>query len=139
MDTKKSGEYLDLLEKKKIGLDDRFTFQCKGCGKCCRNLYDLALVPYDIYRIAKYLGRSMWEILERYTEHNLGGNSHLPVISPKLLPPYNACLFKEVRNALYTELSLPPARISLSEEFGLKTSRNLYCRIPTVASKTRKM
>lgn len=76
-----------------LGLDDTFEFNCKECGKCCRQRQDILLTPYDLYRIAGFLGRTTVEILERYCEAYEGGNSHLPVIRVVPVPPNNSCPF----------------------------------------------
>lgn len=49
-----------------LKLDDTFRFSCKSCGRCCRNRDDINLTGYDVYRIAKYFGKSNDEIITQY-------------------------------------------------------------------------
>ena len=84
---------IDYVMNHKLGLDDTFQFRCKGCGKCCTHREDVLLTAYDLFRIARYFGRSPAEILSRYCESYIGGRSHLPVVRIKPVPPDNACPF----------------------------------------------
>ena len=59
---------IDYVMNHKLGLDDTFQFRCKGCGKCCTHREDVLLTAYDLFRIARYFGRSPAEILSRYCE-----------------------------------------------------------------------
>jgi len=87
-------EYLKNMLERPLDLDDTFKFKCKACGKCCNQRRDLVLFPHDIYRIAKHLGRTVPEILMRYTSVFNGETSLLPVVVPILVPPNNTCVFQ---------------------------------------------
>lgn len=76
-----------------LGLDDTFPFSCKACGKCCKNRHDIILTPYDVYRLARYLGRTTTEIISRYCEIYEGEKTHLPVVRVLPQPPDNRCPF----------------------------------------------
>lgn len=83
----------EILNLPKLGLDDSFEFTCKACGKCCRQRQDILLTPYDMFSIAKYLGRTPDEIFIRYCEVYKGSNSHFPVVRVVPTPPNNTCPF----------------------------------------------
>ena len=71
---------LECYENNALGLDDTFEFKCKGCGKCCYNREDILLTTRDLYNIAKYFGRSLNDILDRYCETYTGEHSRLPIV-----------------------------------------------------------
>jgi len=72
------------LEQMRLGLDDTFSFECRGCGKCCKNREDILLNPQDLFRIAQHLYLKPEEVVERYCERLVGESSRLPLI--RLLP-----------------------------------------------------
>ncbi|SHO54132.1 YkgJ family cysteine cluster protein [Anaerocolumna xylanovorans] len=76
-----------------LGLDDTFPFTCKACGKCCKNRRDIVLTPFDVFRIAGYLGRTPEEIISRYCKVYEGQDSHFPIVWLAPVPPDNACPF----------------------------------------------
>lgn len=82
---------IDNLET--LGLDDTFNFQCRACGKCCKNRNDILLTAYDVFKIAKSLGRTPEEIIERYCEVYEGHTSHFPIVRLLPVPPDNSCPF----------------------------------------------
>jgi len=84
---------IDYILSHKLGLDDTFEFRCKACGKCCKNRQDVLLTPYDVFRIARYLGRSPAEIIKKYCDTYAGPDSHLPVVRIQPVPPDNSCPF----------------------------------------------
>ncbi len=91
-----AGEFrkdIDYIMSHKMGLDDTFQFRCKACGKCCKNREDVLLTPYDLFRIARYLGRTPSEIINQYCDTYIGPDSHLPVVRIRPIPPDNSCPF----------------------------------------------
>lgn len=76
-----------------LGLDDTFDFQCKACGKCCKQRTDILLTAYDLFKIAKYLGRTPADIIDRYCEVYEGHSSHIPIVRLVPVPPDNRCPF----------------------------------------------
>lgn len=76
-----------------LKLDDTFSFTCKACGKCCKNREDIILTPFDVFRIAGYLGRTPEEIITRYCKVYEGQDSHFPIVWLAPLPPDNSCPF----------------------------------------------
>lgn len=83
----------DALETPKLGLDDTFQFHCKACGRCCKNREDIILSSFDVYRLARYFGRSMKDIVDRYCDVAVGASTCLPIVSLCMQPPKRACPF----------------------------------------------
>lgn len=49
--------------------DDYFSFDCSGCGDCCRNIKDSVMAEsLDLYRLARFFGIEMSEVISRYME-----------------------------------------------------------------------
>ena len=86
-----SGE--EIMDMPRYGLDDKLLLSCKACGKCCHNRHDLILTLYDVFNVAKYLGRETGYVISRYCELYIGDNSKLPIVRVKPVPPTNACPF----------------------------------------------
>ncbi len=59
--------------------EDTFGFNCKKCGKCCRNREDVLLTGPDIYRASKYLGISSKQFINDYCELYIGDTSRIPI------------------------------------------------------------
>lgn len=83
-----------------MGLNDTFHFTCKACGKCCKNRRDIVLTPYDVFRIARYLGRTPEEIITRYCQVYEGHESHFPVVWLQPIPPNDTCPFLRNRKCV---------------------------------------
>jgi Fe-S-cluster containining protein len=83
----------EILSQQTLSLDDTFLYRCKACGKCCKNRDDIVLSAYDVFRIARFFGRTPAEIITRYFEMYEGRQTRLPVVWLKPVPPYNACPF----------------------------------------------
>jgi Fe-S-cluster containining protein len=43
-----------------------FSYECRGCGRCCRGKV-IRLNPYEVARLAEFLGTSTTEVLARWT------------------------------------------------------------------------
>lgn len=71
------------LERMKIGLDDKFEFDCHMCAKCCLHRDDVLLNPKDIYNAAKELNLTTGEFVERYCEAYIGSDSRIPIVRLK--------------------------------------------------------
>lgn len=62
--------------------DDTFQFECSMCGSCCRQRAEPVIINGpDLFRIAKALQLSPAEAAQEYTTWNIGGSSHLPVLT----------------------------------------------------------
>jgi uncharacterized protein len=72
-DKVKSGEY------KTLKPNDTFKFNCKRCGKCCIEIDDIMLNPYDVYRIGKKLNIPSSKVIDDYVTFVLGSNSKMPI------------------------------------------------------------
>ncbi len=71
------------LERMKIGLDDKFKFECHMCAKCCLHRDDVLLNPKDIYNAAKELNLTTGEFVEKYCEAYIGSDSRIPIVRLK--------------------------------------------------------
>lgn len=78
----------DILEGYvELGLDDTFKFNCTQCGRCCKHRENILLSPKDLFNIAKELGLTIQETVEKYCEAYLGPDSRIPVV--RILPRGN--------------------------------------------------
>jgi uncharacterized protein len=71
----------------RMGLDDRFTFECRpglSCFTCCCRDVSIVLTPYDILRLTRSLRMDSSEFLERYTITGVAGGHHFPVVLLKM-------------------------------------------------------
>jgi Fe-S-cluster containining protein len=78
-------------ENHSLGLDDTFRFKCRGCGKCCKNRDDILLTARDLHNIARDLGITAAETVNRYCESYIGGTSRIPVVRLRSRGPEKAC------------------------------------------------
>ena len=70
---------------KVVDLDDEIDFKCQQCGKCCMDRNDIIVNPLDIYNISKYLKMQPGDVIDKYFNIDLGGNSKIPIIFLKPL------------------------------------------------------
>lgn len=73
-------ELVENPDKYMVGLDDTFQFKCRGCGKCCKQREDILLTAKDLFKIAKYFGKSPAEIVDEYCEYYIGPDSRVPIV-----------------------------------------------------------
>jgi uncharacterized protein len=61
--------YGDLVSRVDFDMhrDSAFSYGCHACNRCCRNKA-IRLNPYEILRLARYLGISTTQFIERHTE-----------------------------------------------------------------------
>ena len=93
---------VDNFETMKIGLDDKFKFNCTMCGKCCINRDDILLTPRDVFKMANALDLQISDFLKQYCEVYVGHSSKIPIV--RLLPvgPTKRCpLLKGTRCAVH--------------------------------------
>lgn len=55
---------MELLDKK-MHRDSPFSFDCQACGHCCQNK-DIQLNPYEVVRLADFLGLSTGRFLDKF-------------------------------------------------------------------------
>jgi Fe-S-cluster containining protein len=79
------------FENNALGLDDTFRFGCRACGKCCKNRDDILLTTKDIYNIARFFGRTVQYVVERYCEVYIGGSSRIPIVRLNPVGPDRVC------------------------------------------------
>ena len=77
-------ERAENLDKYLIGPDDKFQFKCVECGKCCKDRDDIILTTRDLHNIARKLGLTMKDVVEKYCETYIGPDSRVPIV--RLLP-----------------------------------------------------
>jgi len=97
-DTNRVDQIMDDIEQRRLGPDDTFRFKCYGCGKCCKNRTNILLNAQDVFRMSRHLRLEPKQLLERYCETYIGGQSIIPLV--RLLPrgKFNACpLLKDNR------------------------------------------
>ena len=79
---------------------DQFTFSCRQCGACCRNIEGCVMVEsLDAYRLARYL-RTKGEPIEgiedflfRYCEPEPLTEEGFPIYMLKTKAPNSSCIF----------------------------------------------
>jgi hypothetical protein len=85
-----------LKDTPRLGLDDRFTFQCGSqlsCfGKCCHDV-NIVLTPYDVLRLKQGLKLDSSEFLEKYTLRLHGNDQKFPMILLKMEEQSKKCQF----------------------------------------------
>jgi Fe-S-cluster containining protein len=80
----------------RLGLDDRFTFQCGSqlsCfGNCCHDV-SIVLTPYDVLRLKKAQKLDSSEFLEKYTLRLQNAEQKFPVVILKMEDETKKCHF----------------------------------------------
>lgn len=72
------------FENMTIGVDDKFRFSCKQCGKCCTDREDILLSPFDLFRAAKKLDMTPDEFVNEYCDSYVGDTSKMIIV--RLMP-----------------------------------------------------
>ena len=72
---------------------DTFRFRCTECGQCCKNREDILLSPFDLNRMARYLGIEMGQVIQDYCIWYAGQSSMLPVVTMRMQGPEKRCPF----------------------------------------------
>lgn len=71
----------ETFQKNELRPEDTFRFECKMCGRCCRNREEPILITgADIYRIANALSTTMMDVVANKTVGYIGDTSHIPVL-----------------------------------------------------------
>jgi len=86
-------DIVENLDKYLIGIDDPFKFKCLSCGKCCKNREDILFTARDVFRIAQYLGKKPYEIIQQYCDCYVGTDSRMPIVRLKPVGSNKACPF----------------------------------------------
>lgn len=94
---KRLQEIYDNLDDMTLGIDDTFSFKCRGCGKCCRQREDILLSPKDLYRLAVYLELTVADVLKQYCEVYQGSDSLMPIARLISIGGNNRCPFLDGR------------------------------------------
>ena len=75
---------IDNFDTMKIGLDEKFKFNCTMCGRCCIGREDILLNPKDLFRVSKASGLQINDFIHQYCEVYVGQSSKIPIV--RLLP-----------------------------------------------------
>jgi hypothetical protein len=87
---------IEMLPKlPKLGKDNTFFFGCEKCGQCCRGRDDVLLYPFDLFKIASYLKKSIENVLNEYCVAYVGDSSKTPVVRIKPKQYRKTCPFLE--------------------------------------------
>jgi Fe-S-cluster containining protein len=76
-----------LSDYPRMGLDERFTFECRpglSCFTCCCQDVSIVLTPYDILRLTRALRMDSSEFLEKYTITGVTSKPNFPVVLLKM-------------------------------------------------------
>lgn len=76
--------------KELVSLQDDYPFECKKCGKCCKNRNDVLLNGRDVWNLARFLNITSEEFISKYCTVYIGKSSRLPVVT---LRPVGQALF----------------------------------------------
>ena len=77
----KEHELVDQLQANLLKLDDKFSFECKMCGNCCRNRTSPILITgIDVFRLSRALDMEPAQVVKEYTKCYIGKESHIPMI-----------------------------------------------------------
>ena len=80
----------------RLGLDDRFTFQCgkhMDCfTKCCQGV-SILLTPYDVLKLKRGLGINSSEFLDQYTFVMQSKEKKIPAVFLKMSDDSQVCPF----------------------------------------------
>lgn len=71
------------FDNMKIGLDDKFRFSCRQCGKCCIEREDILLTPLDLFKLSKKLNMTPNDFVEKYGEVYIGDSSRMVLVRLK--------------------------------------------------------
>jgi Fe-S-cluster containining protein len=121
-----------LRDKRKLDQDERFRFACHSelpCfNQCCSDV-NIILTPYDVLRLARRLGISTTEFLDRYALLPITKDLQLPVVMLKMgEAPARKCHFVGEQGCTVYEdrpwacrmyplgVAVPPARAGVEPE-----------------------
>lgn len=58
---------------------NKFNFKCTECGKCCNHI-DILLSPYDVYKLARWLNKTVLQLIdEEVISIHRGNSSNMPM------------------------------------------------------------
>ena len=127
---------IEALLEGTLKLTDRFSFQCKECGACCRHREDIILNGFDLFRIASALKLTPEQVVERYCESYIGHASRLPVVRLKPKGSDQICpLLKNGRCSVHQSKPVVCALYPLGRAYNPKTEELLYFLQPIECGK----
>jgi len=96
MDTRLQ-ELVENIDDYTIGLDDTFSFKCRGCGKCCKQREDIILSSKDIFRMSKHLNITPDKLILEFCDTYVGADSRIPIVRIAPRGVNRVCPFLEGR------------------------------------------
>lgn len=70
----------EVFSSNELGREDRFKFECKMCGRCCKRRSEPIVVNgFDVYRFSEALNMPLRDSLRLNCEMNIGDSSHIPI------------------------------------------------------------
>lgn len=91
--TMQTDEGFEELEQNLMNSDSTFKFKCRQCGKCCKNQHTIIFSAWDVFRIAKKIGKTPLAVIKEYTEVYIGPQSRIPIVHLLMQGKKNACPF----------------------------------------------
>ena len=68
------------IERQLMGLDSKFNFKCRKCGKCCKHQNTILFNSRDIFQFARKLQMTPEEVITQYAETYIGSASKIPIV-----------------------------------------------------------
>lgn len=119
-------QLIENLLEHSLSIGDTFRFHCTECGECCKRREDIMLSPYDLNRIARYLGVEIGKVIEDYCTCYIGGSSKLPVVIMNMEGHEKKCPFLKygkckIHAAKPTVCALfPLGRLGTEEDYSIR-------------------
>ena len=122
-----SKEDFDTMMRNKLKRGDTFGFECKMCGRCCRNRSEpILLTGTDVFRIAVALQMTPRDVLLKYTNADIGESSHVPIIYLKERLDGSCRLMKNGRCSVQKSKPIVCALYPLGRIWNVKEERFYY-------------
>ena len=90
----------EIMNLSKLSKDDTFTFGCNRCNKCCRERDDILLTPLDLFKVSRYLNKTIMDVLSEYCEIYEGKESKIPIVRIKPREYRRTCPFAKKEGCL---------------------------------------
>ena len=109
-----------------IGLDEKFSFSCNQCGKCCTEREDILLSPSDLFRASRKLNMTTEKFHDEYCESYVGGTSKVVIVRFKPRGSIRRCpMLKNRKCSIHDAKPAVCAMFPIGRGFHLDASKNL--------------
>lgn len=113
------------FDNMKIGLDDKFRFSCRQCGKCCIEREDILLTPLDLFKLSKKLNMTPNDFVEKYGEVYIGDSSRMVLVRLKPRGSIRRCpLLKDRKCSVHDAKPRVCAMFPIGRAFRLNPEKN---------------